>query len=1267
VVYDLRAPLQYFQIMKLFGLYNLDDIPNLKGNHAQFAELNCWEYRAFSIRNVYEKWALVYRLLESHPGETLAFIDAFSYFVSPSCSLDTMEPILIQEAQGKIMDNFFVVQSTTETRRVFHNILRDAQSTFAGGSFLFEPRLPDGIAKPYGHRTADGLHFNADPVFTFHGRYLSAAEIPQGFTVDVALSQLADDSPGRSLVLRYGGTGWDAQFWTTAEILCQKREAIQPAASEPCFEVVNPGHPKALLSLSCSEPGMPPAEYAAVSERNFRQYAERQNVTLYLYKAIPEELKGLHSTWTKPYLVLRHLPKHEYLSWVDADLLISRNFPLPEGEDVIVYNDPGAWLFNAGFMTFRNSAKTMEFLQAVITRCESIDDRSSLYVNGSDQTQFIEEFRLHFPDSLPRSNLVANIPVIFSSFREPGPGLWHFMGLNPPSVRALVMDYYDKNIVNGYHANSPHTSAAAGGNARMAQQAGPGKVLKTEEIPAIFGSDRSAGNAIAFCADRKFFPYASVAILSLLENGGCEDIPIFFFADHFEKEDIENFDRLCSSAPGRLHLVELNHENLKGLPSVRHMSRATFIRLWVPEILRSFGKILYLDSDILVVSELSSVFETELQGKCVAAVRDLVGEKTCKIHFFRSGHKAYFNAGVLLIDTAQWRHTQISEKVLKLARNDDEREKLSAYADPCLLNFIIRGDFVELDKTFNWLTFEPKGCSAGLLELAPTPTPENLREAKILHFVGGGKPWMPSSTLGKIWLVYEAVAQRSPWYKSVMATKSPADAVRPSATRNSMKVLRTQKTLPSRRWDYVSPNFVRVFPDEAFPQMVIGDVNGCGWPYLRREIPHNWYIDRRTSYIGFATRDEASILFNTALEFVGKRCLEIGCWMGWSAAHILMAGTELDIIDPLFANPVNAESVRSSLAWAAKRSPSSAKAFTYAGFSPAKLAELAAAEGRKWDFAFIDGDHEGDGPLRDAQECEKHLRDDSVVLFHDLSSPFVAKGLDHFRDRGWNTKIYNTMQIMGVAWRGNVSPVDHQPDPQVQWEIPEHLDGYEVSDRSFDAETAEFERLCRVIKPFTMVDRARLLSLYRNALRICRENIPGDFVECGACRGGSAALMAYVAKAHSTVPRKVYACDTFEGMPEPGDADRHRGVTAAQCGFPAGSLRAPVETGLSEVARRAGVADTVVPVKGLFRDTLPTLAAKIGPVSLLHADGDWYESTMDIFCNLFEKVPLGGYVQIDDYGHWDGCRKAVEDYQKAKNMRFALEQIDYTGFGFRKA
>ena len=68
-----------------------------------------------------------------------------------------------------------------------------------------------------------------------------------------------------------------------------------------------------------------------------------------------------------------------------------------------------------------------------------------------------------------------------------------------------------------------------------------------------------------------------------------------------------------------------------------------------------------------------------------------------------------------------------------------------------------------------------------------------------------------------------------------------------------------------------------------------------------------------------------------------------------------------------------------------------------------------------------------------------------MVLFHDLVSPDVAAGLAVMRDAGWRTMLYQTMQIMGVAWRGDVEPVRHQPDPAICWTLPRHLRGYEVS------------------------------------------------------------------------------------------------------------------------------------------------------------------------------------------------------------------------------
>lgn len=241
--------------------------------------------------------------------------------------------------------------------------------------------------------------------------------------------------------------------------------------------------------------------------------------------------------------------------------------------------------------------------------------------------------------------------------------------------------------------------------------------------------------------------------------------------------------------------------------------------------------------------------------------------------------------------------------------------------------------------------------------------------------------------------------------------------------------------------DYVSPGFLTILPDTCFPHLIIGDKSASSWRYSRREIPHNRYVDRRVPAVGFINRDEAHILYNTALKFKGKQALEIGCWLGWSACHLALAGVELDVIDPLLAEADFHASVSDSLAAAGVFESVN----LIPGYSPQKVEELVAQFKRKWSLIFIDGNHEAPGPLTDAIACEKVAATDALVLFHDLASPDVAQGLDYFKQKGWNTMIYQSAQIMGVAWRGNVEPVQHQPDPKVQWSLPEHLKHYPIS------------------------------------------------------------------------------------------------------------------------------------------------------------------------------------------------------------------------------
>ena len=272
----------------------------------------------------------------------------------------------------------------------------------------------------------------------------------------------------------------------------------------------------------------------------------------------------------------------------------------------------------------------------------------------------------------------------------------------------------------------------------------------------------------------------------------------------------------------------------------------------------------------------------------------------------------------------------------------------------------------------------------------------------------------------------------------------------------SMSLLYQEKDhkVTTGRYDYVSAGFKNIKLDPAFPHMIIGNTDQQPWQYLRREIPHNWYVDGRHPFVGFLSRDEAHILYNTALKFTGKRALEIGCWMGWSACHLIAAGVNLDIVDPMLDKPEFQQSVINSLQATTRITGISTEVSINAGYSPQAVLNLASQHERKWSLIFIDGNHDTPGPLNDAIACEPLAEDTAMVLFHDLASPDVAQGLDYLQQKGWKTMVYQTMQIMGVAWRGDIEPVKHQPDPQVNWVLPKHLAHHPVSNLVSDPHIA---------------------------------------------------------------------------------------------------------------------------------------------------------------------------------------------------------------------
>jgi hypothetical protein len=248
---------------------------------------------------------------------------------------------------------------------------------------------------------------------------------------------------------------------------------------------------------------------------------------------------------------------------------------------------------------------------------------------------------------------------------------------------------------------------------------------------------------------------------------------------------------------------------------------------------------------------------------------------------------------------------------------------------------------------------------------------------------------------------------------------------------------------PGPRRDYVSPGLADPGLMRGFPDLAEGDVAELQWPYLRKDAPHIWRRDlrgRRNPYIGVLSLDEATLLYNNARPFKGKRALEIGCHYGWSAAHLLSAGLDLDVIDPALGHDDQMRDVTQSL------SPLGA-ARLWAGFSPSVVPAVHAYLAPPFAFAFIDGWHEGDGPSRDARAALPLMADDALVMFHDLVSPHVAAGLAIFADAGWKVGLYNTMQVMGVAWRGEAEPVAHVADQDMPAPAGDFLRRFEMLSR----------------------------------------------------------------------------------------------------------------------------------------------------------------------------------------------------------------------------
>ena len=145
--------------------------------------------------------------------------------------------------------------------------------------------------------------------------------------------------------------------------------------------------------------------------------------------------------------------------------------------------------------------------------------------------------------------------------------------------------------------------------------------------------------------------------------------------------------------------------------------------------------------------------------------------------------------------------------------------------------------------------------------------------------------------------------------------------------------------------------------------------------------------------------------------------------------------------------------------------------------------------------------------------------------------------------------------------------------------------------------------------------------------------------------------------------RDLYLYDTYEGMPPPSDKDWRR-RDGARAGDLLASRRttedrvwayAPLDAVREAVLGTGYPADRVHFVKGKVEDTVPGVLPD--RVALLRLDTDWYDSTRHELEHLYPRVPAGGVLVLDDYGHWDGARRAVDEWLERDRPGILLHRL----------
>jgi O-methyltransferase len=219
------------------------------------------------------------------------------------------------------------------------------------------------------------------------------------------------------------------------------------------------------------------------------------------------------------------------------------------------------------------------------------------------------------------------------------------------------------------------------------------------------------------------------------------------------------------------------------------------------------------------------------------------------------------------------------------------------------------------------------------------------------------------------------------------------------------------------------------------------------------------------------------------------------------------------------------------------------------------------------------------------------------------------------------------------------------------------------------------EELIDTISKYSMTPKIRIFKLLQSLKHLKHHDIKGDYVECGVWKGGNLILfkkflenedlIAELSNEKNRENKNIYGFDTFEGMTEPdvNDYDLSNNNSAVDLLKNDKNKKTnlwgvvSLEDVMDNLSNNLKDLKNIHLIKGPVEQTLTNEKNIPKNISLLRLDTDWYSSTKKELEILYEKVSHGGIIIIDDYGHWGGSKKAVDEFFKDKYVW--MHYVDY--------